>query len=134
MHPGEQLLVEAVDVADGLLQDLGLKQSSQWRLDRLNPFIGGGGVSGVTDPSRRRPCRGGTVNGNRLYCFTAAARIPSNFRSRGLGPEPPCQACQRGIDREFFLLLFLAGNEYRLNSARSALIKPNDFGERRHFA
>ena len=46
VHPGEQLLVEAVDVADGLLQDLGLKQSSQWRLDELNPF------GGVTDPDR----------------------------------------------------------------------------------
>ena len=86
VHPGEQLLVEAVDVADGLLQDLGLKQSSQWRLDRLNPF--GGDDGGVTDPARR-PSRGRTVNGNRLYCFTAAAaaRIPSNFRSRGRGPS-----------------------------------------------
>ena len=46
VHPGEQLLVEAVDVADGLLQDLGLKRSSQWRLDELNPF------GGVTDPDR----------------------------------------------------------------------------------
>ena len=33
VHPGEELLVEAVDVADGLLQDVGLEQKRGGQTD-----------------------------------------------------------------------------------------------------
>ena len=83
MHPGEQLLVEAVDVADGLLQDLGLKQSSQWRLDRLNPFGGGGRVTVQIVPPKNLST---ILLGHKLnVCFsTATTAGAGQFREETL--------------------------------------------------
>lgn len=80
VHPREQLLVEGVDVADGLLQDVGLENQRKVAV-RLNPF----GDIGVTDPVGRPKSDTGSKWQSALL-FHGGGESPPIFRAAARGP------------------------------------------------